>query len=97
MLLEPTAVGSVVLVTLALHIMLMTSSIKNIYCPTGLCNTEDVEKHGLWRNDNYADSVFSLEKPTRGHNASIAAKEIRDIYAEYFMNEGAVQWQWNTC
>ena len=100
MLLEPTAVGSVVLVTLAFHIMLMTSFIKNIYCPTGLCDTEDVNREltlGLWRNDNYADSVFSLEKPTRGHNASIAAKEIRDTYAEYFMNEGAVQWQWDKC
>ena len=100
MLLEPTAVGSVVLVTLALHITLMTSSIKNIYCPTGLCNTADVNREltlGLRRNDNHADSMFSLEKPTRGHNASIAAKEIRDIYAEYFMNEGAVQWHWNTC
>ena len=29
--------------------------------------------------------MFSLEKPIRGHNA---AKEIRDTYAEYFLNEG---------
>ena len=44
MLLEPTAVESVILATLALHKMLMTSSAKNIYCPTGLCNTEDVNR-----------------------------------------------------
>ena len=58
---------------------LMTSSAKNIYCPAGLCDTEDVNRElpfGLWRNDNCADSMFSLEKPTRGHNPSIAAKEI---------------------
>ena len=41
--------------------------------------------------------MSSLEKPTRGHIASIAAKEIRDIYDEYFMNKGAVQWQWDKC
>ena len=76
--------------------MLMTSSAKNIYCPTGLCDAEHVNREftlDLWTSD----SMFSREKPTRGHNASIAAKEIRDTYAEYFMNEGAVQWQWDKC
>ena len=79
MLLEPTAVESVILATPALHNMLMKSSAKNIYCSTGLCDTEDVNREltfGLWRNDNCADSMFSLEKLIRGHNASIAAKEI---------------------
>ena len=73
---------------------------KKIYCATGLCDTEVVNWEltlGLWRNHNCAESMFSLEKPTRGHNASIAPKEIRDTYAEYFMNEGPVQWQWDKC
>ena len=98
MLLEPTAVESVILVTLALHIMLMTSSTENIYYPAGLWDTEDVNREltlGLWRNDNCADSMFFLEKLTRDHNAPITAKEIRDTYSEYFMNEGANQWQWD--
>ena len=89
MLLEPTAVESVILATLALRNMLITSSGKNIYCPTGLCDTEDVNREltlCLWRNDNCSDSMFSLEKRPRGRNVSIAAKEIRDTYAEYFMN-----------
>ena len=80
--------------------MLMTGSAKSIYYPTGLCNTEDVNREltlGLWRNDNCADSMFSPEKLTRGHNASIAAKEIRDAYDEYFINEGEVQWQRDKC
>ena len=49
MLLEPTAVESA---TLTLHKMLMTSSAKNICCPSGLCNTEDINQEltlGLWR------------------------------------------------
>ena len=95
MLLEPTAAESVILAALASHKNFMTGSTKNI---TGLCDTENVNREltlGLWRNDNCADSMFSLEKPTRGHSASIAAKEIRDTYAENFMNEGAVQWQWD--
>ena len=99
-LLEPTAVESVILATLALRNMLMTSSAKNIYCPTGFCDTEVVNREltrGLWRNDNCADSMFSLKKPTRGHNASIAAKEIRDTYTEYSMNEEAVQRHWQKC
>ena len=78
--------------------MLMTSSTKNIYYPAGLCDTEDVNREltlGLWRNDNCADSMFFLEKLTRDHNAPITAKEIRDTYSEYFMNEGANQWQWD--
>ena len=87
MLLEPTAAESVILATLALHNMLMKSYAKNIYCATGLCNTEDLNWEltlGLWRNDNCPDSMFSLEKSTRGHRTCIAAKEIqRDTYAKY--------------
>ena len=100
MLLEPATVESVILATLALHNMLVTSSAKNIYFPTGLCNTENLNWEltlGLWRNDNCADSMFSLEKPTRGHNTSIAVKEIRHTYTVYFMYEGEVQWQWDKC
>ena len=81
MLLKHTAVESVILAILVLHNMLMTSSAKNIYCPTGLCGTGDVNREltlGLCRNDNWV------------HNASITAKEIRDTYVEYFMNESVI-------
>ena len=73
MLLEPKTVASVILSTLALHNMLMKSSAKNIYWPTGLCHIEGVNQEltlGIWRNDNCADSMYSLEKPIRGHNAA---------------------------
>ena len=57
MLLDPAAVESVILATLTLHSMSITSSAKNIYCPTALCDTENVNREltlGLWRNDNCA-------------------------------------------
>ena len=79
MLLDPTAVKSVILATLTLHNISMTSSAKT----TGLCDNRIVRHRGsklgvdirLLKNDNCADSMFSLEKPTLGHNASIAAKK----------------------
>ena len=86
--------------TFALHNRLMISSAKNIYRPTGLRVTEDINREltlGLWKNNNCADSMFSLEKPISGLNASITAKEIRDTYPVYFMNEGAVQWLSGKC
>ena len=92
MLLDAKAVKSVTLATLALNNMLMTSSAKSICCPTGLSDTDDVNWE-LTLSRKCSLEMFSLEKPTRGHNASIAAKEIRDTYAEYFMNRGAAQWQ----
>ena len=53
--------------------------------------------HGLWRIDICTDSMLPLEIPAKGHNTSVSAKEIRDVYADYFMNEGAVEWQWDKC
>ena len=40
-------------------------------------------------NNNCADSVFSQEKPIRGQNVSITAKEIRDTNAEYLWMRGS--------
>ena len=51
---QPKAVESLILATLASHNMLMTSSIRGIYCPAGLAHTEDVNReltHSGWRND----------------------------------------------
>ena len=99
-LLESKAVESIILATLALHNMLITSSIRSIYCPVGLSDTEDVNReltHGLWRIDICTDSILPLEIPAKGHNTSVSAKEILDVYADYFMNERAVEWQWDKC
>ena len=74
--------------------MLIKFSTRRIYCPTGLIDTENVNReltHGLWRNDICADSMLPLEIPARGHNTSVSAKEIRAVYTDYFMNEGEVE------
>ena len=42
MLLDAKAVKSATLATLALNNMLVTSSAKSVCCPTGLCDTDDV-------------------------------------------------------
>ena len=76
-LLVPKTVESIILSTLALHNMLIKSSTRRIYCPTGLVDTENVNReltNGLWRNDIYADSMLSLEILARGHNTSVSAK-----------------------
>ena len=42
--------------------------------------------------------IFSvLFCPRSGHNPSISAKTVRDNFKDYFMNEGAVDWQWKYC
>ncbi len=47
---------------------------------------------GIWRNEiTNLLSIFSQG----GSNHSINSEKIRDLYAEYFMNEGSVPWQWN--
>ena len=37
--------------------------------------------------------MYSTQCRGRGHNYSVSAKAVRDIYSEYFFNEGAVRWQ----
>ena len=78
-LLEPRAVESIILVAkLALHNMLITSSIRGIYCPTGLTDTEDVNREptcGVWRNDMCTDSMLALEIQAKRNKTSIEAKD----------------------
>ena len=38
-----------------------------------------------------------LQVPPTGHNATKNAKTVREIFKDYFMNEGAVEWQWENC
>ena len=92
--LQPRAVESLILATQALHNALMTRSAQGIYCIAGLTDTEDVDQEltqGRWRNDICVQSTLPLKSWAKGHNASIAVKKNRDIYADYFLNEGAVE------
>ena len=82
-----------ILPTLALHNILMTSFVQGIYCPAGLTDIEDMNREltqGHWRNNICVQSTLPLKSWAKGHKASIAAKKIRDIYADYFINGRAV-------
>ena len=73
--------------------MLTTSTFQSIYCPAGLADIEDVNReltHGRWRNNTCVQSMMPLKSLARGHHLSIVAKKFWDIYADYFMDKGAV-------
>ena len=94
----PSSVESLVMAALVLHNYLRKSSSKNVYCPHGLLDTEfrDGElTNGLWRQDGTSESFLSLSVPATGHNVANDAKMIRDTFKDYFVNEGAVEWQWD--
>ena len=38
-----------------------------------------------------------MKTPSHGHNSTMQAKVTRDYFKDYFMNEGAVAWQWKKC
>ena len=69
-----------------------------IYCAPG---TKDVIKEngeivpGSWRQDK--GSVFEDLKNGSSRNISTSGKKVRDIFTEYFINEGSVEWQWGKC
>ena len=95
--LEPKHVENIVLSALTLHNML----VKNPdYRPSNLADTllEDGEVlEEEWLDNAATNSFYPLQIPRRGHNPSIAAKTVRDNFKDYFMNEGAVDWQWKYC
>jgi len=95
--LEPKYVENLVLSTLALHNML----IKNPAYRSGNLADSTLEngdvREGEWRDNVTTDTFHPLQIPRSGHNASATAKVVRDEFKDYFMNEGAVEWQWKFC
>ena len=66
----------------------------NVYCPAFFadCILENEEvSEAEWRTNVVTDS-FST-----GHNVSLYAKSVREKFMDYFVNDGAVEWQWNYC
>lgn len=96
MLLEPEKAKKVVLACVYLHNFLKKSKTsRDIYTPVGMFDTEDIDHNlveGTWRTENQdLQSFLPLQRIPR--KSSVAAQEIRDEYASYFCNEGAVSWQ----
>ena len=53
---------------------------------------------GLWLSyGTPTQTFFNLSTSNMSRNASLNAKEIRNIFTDYFVNEGQVQWQWEYC
>jgi len=50
---------------------------------------------GSWRSDTFISALSPLEVPLFGHNVSTWAKKVRETFNDYFVNEGAVSWQWD--
>lgn len=72
---------------------------KQIYSPKGLADEEDASTDevvpGSWRASEL--QMNPLPVPNSGQNASRLGKGVRDIFKEYFCNEGSVPWQWDRC
>ena len=95
--LNPDFVSDLTLAMLTLHNALRQGICREIYCPKGLADEHDsiTEEFipGQWRASKH-NSQISLHVPANGHNASKNAKVIREIFKDYFINEGCVPWQW---
>ena len=99
--LDPKYVEDVIFTSLILHNMLIKSpNSANVYRPAFFADTilDDGEiAEGEWREHQANDSLCSLQVPRSGHNASLYAKSIRETFMDYFVNDGAVEWQWKYC
>lgn len=96
--LAPSSIESLVMAALVLHNYLRKSSSRSIYCPQGLLDTESQSgdvTNGLWRQESPSDLFLPLSVPVTGHNATNYTKLVRESFKDYFVNEGAVEWQWN--
>ena len=72
----------------------------NVYRPSSFADTilEDGEiSEGEWHANLILDSFYSLQVPRTSHNASSYAKSVREKFMDYFVNDGAVEWQWKYC
>lgn len=86
--LSPSKTTSLVMAIVALHNMLMTKS-KDSYAPVCLVDQEDLLTNrivpGQWRG--MADVSNDLQTCAQ-RKASSNAKEIRDVFKDYFMGSG---------
>ena len=84
-----------------MHNMLIKSpNSVNVYHPaffadTVLENEEIAERE--WRENEAPNSFYSLQVLRTGHNSSLYAKSVREKFMDYFVHDGAVEWQWKYC
>ena len=97
--LEPKKVEDIIFTALILHNMLLNSpNSRNVYRPPSFGDTvleDGTILEGEWREN--LESLDSLQVPHTGHNASMSAKSVRETFMNYFITDGAVEWQWKFC
>lgn len=89
----PESIDKVICAACALHNFLRTKS-SSAYMPRDTVDTEDFDMgriiEGTWRDEtNGLRSVLRVGP----HQQTKKAKEKREAYKNYFVNEGAVDWQ----
>lgn len=66
------------------------------YVPAGYVDSDDEFGNtvpGQWRVEAEKSELFELER-TKCKNFAKKASDARNIFADYFMQEGSVPWQW---
>ena len=72
----------------------------NIYRPASFadCILDDGEiANEEWDANVVLDSFYSLQVLRTGHNSYLDAKLVREKFIDYFVKDGAVEWQWKFC
>ena len=95
--LNPKTVRNITMAAIALHNWQRSqSSIGKVELPNGLVDEENGYHNiieGSWRKEQPNDTWFSLSNNIYGNRSSNEAKSIRDEFKDYFVMEGAVDWQ----
>ena len=80
--------------------LIKTPDLVNLCRPAFFADTtlEDGEiAEEEWRENEAHNSFYSLQVPRTRHNSSLYAKSVREKFMDYFVNDGAVEWQWKYC
>ena len=96
-LLKPGKVKLIIYSVLILHNFLRSESTAGkIYIPPNLIDFDDgcgTAIPGDWRKDAPSGTWLDFE-PSTSRNSSRQAKDVREKFKHFFMNEGSVPWQW---
>ena len=92
-------VVSITKAVVALHNFLMSteSTGRSTYCPPGFTDNETglSLQSGTWRQENLPNEGLISISHTGSNNYAKSAKDVRDIYKDYFSSAaGAVPWQY---
>lgn len=90
----PTNCEKIVLACIALHNFIMCNSKPNVYCTRNFIDWEDED--GILHLGEWRQEADPLQQAKFGsNNASRNAFTLKDILTDYFINEGAVPFQYN--